>query len=384
MRGDRKKIMVFIDWYLPGTNAGGPVRTCANMISRLRHEYDFYVVTRDTDLNANQPYAGIKSNEWNELADGTRVFYFSSAAVSMPKIRELIQSISPDIVHLNSMYSWNFTVLPLRAAQKLNSGIKIILGPRGMLSRGALAIKPLKKQLFIRATKMTGIFKNVIWHASTPVEAEEVRRTFGENVPVRIAIDLAPESTFNPIRRNKKSGEVNLFYLGRISPVKNLLGCIRALRVVPTQNRIRFDIYGPVEDVDYWKSCESEIAALPAHITVTYKGNLVHEQLHATLAAYHFLFLLTENENYGHAIVEAFTCGCPVIISDRTPWRNLESIRVGWDLDLRNQEKIVQTLNTSAIMDQETYYLWSEAARAKGNEIANSLEAKEAYRKLFL
>lgn len=42
----------------------------------------------------------------------------------------------------------------------------------------------------------------------------------------------------------------------------------------------------------------------------------------------------TFNENYGHAIVESFVAGLPVVISDRTPWRNLEKINAGWDIPL--------------------------------------------------
>src|SRR5690606_22656373 len=47
------------------------------------------------------------------------------------------------------------------------------------------------------------------------------------------------------------------------------------------------------------------------------------------------LFLFpTLGENFGHVILEALTAGCPVLISDRTPWRNLKQMEVGWDIPL--------------------------------------------------
>ena len=46
---EKKKILVFIDWYLPGFRAGGPIRSCANLISHLSDEFDFNIVTTDTD-----------------------------------------------------------------------------------------------------------------------------------------------------------------------------------------------------------------------------------------------------------------------------------------------------------------------------------------------
>ena len=38
----KKKILIFIDWFLPGINSGGPVRSYFNMISHLEEEFDFY------------------------------------------------------------------------------------------------------------------------------------------------------------------------------------------------------------------------------------------------------------------------------------------------------------------------------------------------------
>ena len=55
MPDKQKKILVFIDWFLPGTNSGGPVRSVSNMIEHLGGDYEFLVVTRDTDYCANKP-----------------------------------------------------------------------------------------------------------------------------------------------------------------------------------------------------------------------------------------------------------------------------------------------------------------------------------------
>ena len=44
---DKIKILLFIDWFLPGTKSGGPVRSYANLISHFKDDYDFYVITRN-------------------------------------------------------------------------------------------------------------------------------------------------------------------------------------------------------------------------------------------------------------------------------------------------------------------------------------------------
>jgi hypothetical protein len=43
------------------------------------------------------------------------------------------------------------------------------------------------------------------------------------------------------------------------------------------------------------------------------------------LAEYDLFLFPTLGENYGHVISEALASGCPVVISDQTPWRNLEA-----------------------------------------------------------
>ena len=45
----KQKIAVFIDWYYPCFKGGGPVTSMINMIETLKEDFDFYVITSDTD-----------------------------------------------------------------------------------------------------------------------------------------------------------------------------------------------------------------------------------------------------------------------------------------------------------------------------------------------
>lgn len=48
---------------------------------------------------------------------------------------------------------------------------------------GALAIKGFKKRLFIYASKILGIHKNIYWHTSTEMEKQDIKRVYhGSNV----------------------------------------------------------------------------------------------------------------------------------------------------------------------------------------------------------
>ena len=60
------------------------------------------------------------------------------------------------------------------------------------------------------------------------------------------------------------------------------------------------------------------------------------KMLWKNLFEYHFFILPTLGENFGHVFIEALAAGCPLIISNRTPWLELEKKGIGWDIPLEN------------------------------------------------
>src|SRR3546814_7721331 len=81
----------------------------------------------------------------------------------------------------------------------------VILAPRGEFSQGALAIKPMKKQAFIAASRVTGLHRSVIWQASTEIEADDIRRTMHAHDIIN-ATDL-PRSPFPLLPRHERAAE---------------------------------------------------------------------------------------------------------------------------------------------------------------------------------
>ncbi len=52
--------------------------------------------------------------------------------------------------------------------------------------------------------------------------------------------------------------------------------------------------------------------------------------------SYHALLMPSLTENFSYTVLESLQAGIPVLISDQTPWRDLQSQRVGWDLPLED------------------------------------------------
>lgn len=52
-------VLTFVGYYPPACKAGGPIRSIANLVECLGHEFDFRVVTPDRDAGDTGPFEGI-------------------------------------------------------------------------------------------------------------------------------------------------------------------------------------------------------------------------------------------------------------------------------------------------------------------------------------
>ncbi len=344
----KKTVLVFIDWYMPAFKAGGQIPSVANIINLLKQDLAFSVITSDRDSGDLTKFRDIVTDKWIENFD-TDIKYLSPGIF---RVRQIFSTLKtrPDIVYLNSFFSFYFTIIPLVFTKILSKKTKIILAPRGMLGTEALNIKSKKKRFFIKIAKFLGLYSNIVWHASSSVETQEIKAIFGENIFVKEAIDISLIPDFDITQKNvKRKNAAHFFFLSRICRKKNLKDAIKFFENIKGNN-VCFDIYGPIEDNDYWDECLVEISKIKS-VTINYKGLLVNNQIVSKLKDYHFMLLPTMNENYGHVIAEALSIGCPVIISTNTPWRNLEKSGVGWDIPLEKPELFINVINNCISMD---------------------------------
>lgn len=379
----KKRILVFTDWFLPGFRAGGPIRSLTNMVAHLGDNYEFCFVTSDRDLFSDTPYQSIKTGEWIKLSDGTPVIYLSPSQQNEGMIKKIILEMQADILYLNSMFSRNFTILPLRVRNKYMPARKVILAPRGMLGAGALKIKAPKKKAFLLFSKLTRLYRNVTWHASSALEEAEIKKVMGKSANVHIALNLSPNYPFTFITRKKEPGSLKLVFLSRITPKKNLDGTLKLLGKLDKNEQVEFTIYGPVEDQHYWDECKTIIHRLPSNIKVHHPGALRNDEVLSALSSHHVSILLTFNENFGHSIVESMAAGCPVLLSDHTPWRNLSAQKAGWDVSLDSESEQLEALKAAIHMDQQTFDTWSRASMELAKSITQKKEVVEQNRKLF-
>jgi glycosyltransferase involved in cell wall biosynthesis len=388
------KILVVVGHYLPSNNAGGPVRSVANLIEQLGDEFDFRVLTSDRDIGNKHSHPEIQVNKWQTVGKA-RVLYLSPQWQSIAALRRLLQSKDYDLIYLSSFFSiFTAKILLLRNLQQIRK-TPVVLVPQGEFSTGAMALKRYKKLPYLLLTNAIGFYRDVTWQASTHYEAQDIRRSIlspfqigrGLSLSIHVAPDLVssrlPAVGFGLAPREKSPGELRAVFLSRVSRKKNLDFVLKILHTV--QSRIRFDIYGPLEDQSYWKECQHLICALPPHVQVRYCGTVLHEQVPEVFSKYHLLFLPTRGENFGHVVIESLSAGCPVLISDQTPWHGLEMSGVGWDIPLSAPERFKVVLEQCAAMDQFEFKRWSDSGRCYAESYIRqqTTTALEAYRQLF-
>lgn len=374
--------MILIDWFLPGTKAGGPVRSVHALVMHLREHFDFYILTTDTDLGETEPYDNIERKKWVQR-DGYEIKYLPAAGLTKQMIQQEMLNERYDKIYLNSLYSKWFSIIPLEIAKKKEITNKIILAPRGMLGSGAMQIKSLKKKLYLSAAKAYGLFRDVTWHATGEHEKKDILEKIRNESTVVVAPNLSWFQVSEKTHVEKQKGRIELFYLSRIAKVKNLHLALEMLKKMPTDIEVNYTIYGPKEDPEYWQKCQKIINALPNNVQVSYGGVIEHENLAEVLCKHHALFLPTSNENFGHSIIESLACGCPVLISDQTPWRELSSKFAGQDLSLKDENGFLKCIVDWANESAAEFAVWQQGARKMASAFYNDPNGKEKYLELF-
>ncbi len=378
------RIFTFVGYYLPGYKAGGPIRTLANMVDRLGDEFEFKIVTADRDFGDTKPYPGIRIDGWNSVGKA-EVFYMSPKKRSLSDFKRLLCSTEYDILYLNSFFSPHFTIKPLLLRRLgLIPDRPLIIAPRGEFSPGALGLKSLKKLVYITAARAFGLYKGAVWQASSEHEETDIRQWFGSNARIIIAPNLPPviNAADEPKAvKGKTKGCLKIIFLSRISRMKNLDGALDMLKGL--KGKVEFNIYGPLEDKLYWAECQRIIRGLPKNIKVKYRGSIAHDKVGAVMREHDLFLFPTLGENFGHVILEVFCAGCPILISDQTPWRDLEKKGVGWDLPLSKPEMFQEVLQKCVDMNDEEHVKWSKRAMEYGIRVTKDDGVVAQNRKLF-
>ena len=368
-----RSVLIVTNYYLPGYKSGGPIKSISLLSEKLKKYFNISVLTSNHDSGDLIPYKDIVFNEALNL-NGYDVVYLSK--LTYLNFINNVRRLRPDIIYLNSFFS-NLTriCLVLNSVGFINA--KIVVAPRGEISSGALSINPNRKALYIRLVKMTGLIeKKIFFHATSLSEKNYIESFFRNSVTM--IPNLAAKNNI-VYRRAKERGMVKIVFLSRIVQKKNLIYALELLDIMKYPN-IYFDIYGVIEDPEYWRKCKELIGL---NNNITYKGSVTPDNVSKTLSKYHIFFLPTRNENFGHAIVEAMQSGVIPLISNQTPWSDLDNYDAGWSFSLDNKFLFKNTILEVRDYSQDEFDMKSSKTMDYINNKINNKEIVDKYIKMF-
>lgn len=255
-----------------------------------------------------------------------------------------IKAHTSDIVHVHGLWLMP-NVYAGRAAAAF--GRPLIVTPRGMLAPEALAFSARKKRLFWCVLQRPAYAHAAVWHATSEVEAEEIR-AFGVRAPIAIipnGIDISdiPESSLP-----RQAATRTILYLGRLHPIKDLPDLIAAwTRLAPERPDWYLHIFGPDEGR---QRAELEAMAVQLGTQRIVFGGPVYGDEKVNLFHKADLFVLpTRHENFGISVAEALAAGVPAIVSHGAPWSGLERERCGWWVE-RGVEPLLTALRAATAL----------------------------------
>jgi glycosyltransferase involved in cell wall biosynthesis len=379
-------ILCFVGYYLPGYKSGGPVRTISNMVEHLGKEFNFNIVTRDHDLLNTESYNNVLIDNWNTVGN-SKVYYLSKKTITLYRLILFLKNSRYDVLYLNSLFDVKFTILPLLILWFGLASRKVtVLAPRGELSLGAMSLGRFKKKFFLFFFKNLGLYKNVHWQASSILEKKDIERELAGLSPrVSIAQDLPsklrPQQRVKNFDSIKRNGQLQVIFLSRITPIKNLDYLLSVLKVVCSP--VKLSIFGPIEDANYWRKCKSIIKELPVNITVCYKGDVKPKHVHTTFSKYDVFAFPTRGENFGHVIFESLSAGTPVIISNKTPWQKDAGSAITV-ISLNNHNDWVRKIENLAQLNEQSFDKIRKNSLLYASSYILNNKSVERNRQLFL
>jgi len=320
-------LLVFADYYLPGYRAGGPVVSISNLLNRLYADYGFHslVVTRGHEADSKVLY-DTDINKAISSPNG-QIIYINRSLISHLYflVRLLYNSKAP--IYLNSIYSFRYSFMPL-IINKLLFRRDVYISPRGEFAKSAISTNQLIKKPYLIIWKWL-FSKNAFFISSSDRESCDLLTQVNKANFKKIA-NVAKVIKFDDFSTQTASCDVlRIVFVSRISPIKNLEFALDCL--LDVKRNYIFDVYGPIRNENYWKSLRKNYS------NFNYKGSLKPEVLETTLRKYNLFILPTKGENFGHSIFEAISSFVPVLISNNTPWLDLQKAGVGVEFPLDNK-----------------------------------------------
>lgn len=215
----------------------------------------------------------------------------------------------PSILHIHGCWKINLLILFLLAKIM---GVKIIISPHGMIDQNSLNQKKLKKQIALFFYQ-----KNIFKNADLIIVNSIVEK---KNLLLKLKkyriIDIIPhgveyDEKFLP--KKNLNEDIKFVFFSKIHKSKNLISLIKLWDKSCFLKKFRLDIFGEIEDEDYFFQVNSFIKK---NRNIKYLGKL-NKKIQYKLSKYDVFIHPSKSENFGLVIYEALSAGLFLILNEK-------------------------------------------------------------------
>ncbi len=272
-----------------------------------------------------------------------------------------------DLVHIHAVFN-HACIAAARACRK--HGVPYVVRPLGTLDPWSMGQKRLMKSAFWTLTGQRMLRGAAAVHYTTRAEREAAEQSLkisrGSVVPLGIDLDIAEVPTTSAQISIMPPSEPYVLVLSRLHPKKGLDVLLDAFLEITNEKQFedwRLVLAGDGPD-DYVRLLKRKAEIGRAAAVVSIPGWLEGETKKLFLQRASVLALPSHRENFGLCVLEALTCGVPVVISEFVNLaETIEGAGAGW----------VGTLDRESLVKILSEAMGSERERAKRGEAGRLL-----------
>ena len=330
------KNLLIIGPFPPLFSYGGPTKSINGLNSIFS--------SSNVDFSILSPNSNLDGSKIKNINKSNNIFYRTNQSVFLLK-----NFHKYEIIWINSFFDLKLLLLLLI---RLFFNFQLVVSPRGQLSQEAISTSnPTQKQIFIQTIRL---FKNYfLFHTTSDSETKNVKAIFKTIKYKQISNSFNLNYKFNNVTKRR------FIFYSRIHKKKGLdilLSTIQKYNI-----KIELDIYGFIEDKDYWKKCENYINDIKG---VNYMGSLDDGDITKLNNKYSFFILPTLNENFGHVIIELLSIGCiPILSKNTNPFDEDISSIFNLNFEISDKSDLKNVINMANNMSDEKFIKLKSSVR---------------------
>lgn len=298
----------------------------------LEHNVEALVLTHDpSDVSQFQAVKLCASSSW------TPKFKFSLSLI-ITLIR--LNKANPTAVfHVHGLWMWmNFVALFVPR-------MKYVYSPHGAISDHTRKNWSLPKRIAFSLVQRAVLNKAILVLASSNLEAGWLVNAKIKREKIRVLPLCDSKPNINAIqKRNSRQNKLSYLYVGRFSPIKNLVNFLEVFQTFAAENHgAKLTLMG-----NYNNDYGYEIHRRFSGENIIFKGECSHSEISEQLSLTDFLVLPSFSENFSYSALEAAMCGCKLIVSKETPWATTAPSFTHSIFDPNCKDSMLQALQVSA------------------------------------